>query len=267
MKIIECLHTDSRCYKAAQPALPIGIVVHSTGVKNPTMKRWVQPSRGDPNYNELIAQIGKNGNGNSWNRDVKKSAHYVIGKLANGTVGTAYILPEDFCAWAIGSGKKGSYNYNPTAHIQFEICEDGLTNETYFKDCYNAAVTLCFDICSRWGWEADVIVSHKEAYKLGYGSNHADIDHWLKKFGFTMDDFRHDVDLLLHPAKIPEVGDTVEFTGNLQYTNANKILGKKAKPGTAKIVQIYQLGKSRHPYLIKGSTVYGWVNEEDIRVI
>lgn len=200
MKIIECLHTDSRCYKAAEKSTPVGIVVHSTGVNNPNLKRYVQPSKSNANYDELIEVIGKNGNGNSWNRNIKKSVHYVIGKQANGTVGIAHVLPETFCAWGVGKGKKGSYNYNPTAHIQFEVCEDNLKNATYFNACYNAAVSLCADICRRWGWEADVIVSHAEAHKKGFASNHKDIDHWLKKHGKTMKDFRKDVDALLHPA-------------------------------------------------------------------
>ena len=264
MRIIECLHTESRCYQAAERALPVGIVVHSTGANNPHLKRYVQPSKEDPHRQELLALIGKNENGNSWNRNIQKSAHYMIGKLADGTVGIAHILPEEFCAWGVGKGKKGSYNYNPTAHIQFEVCEDDLKNAAYFKDCYEAAVSLCADICRRFGWEAAVIVSHKEAYKKGYASNHTDIDHWLKKHGLTMADFRRDVESLLHPTKPVAVGDTVRFIGNKQYTNAGKLLGKKAFPCTATILQIYRLGRERHPYLVKGTGVYGWVDETDI---
>ena len=270
MNIIKCLHTNSKCYKAAQEAVPVGIVVHSTGANNPNMKRYVQPSKSDTNYNKLIKTIGLNANGNSWNRSVDKAVHYVIGKLADGTVGVAQVLPETYCAWGVGKGKKGSYNYNPTAHIQFEVCEDDLKNATYFNDCYNASVALCADICKRWGWKSSAIVSHAEAYKKGYASNHADIDHWLKKHGKTMNDFRKDVDNLLNPPKVIAVGDIVEFTASTHYYSANSLTGKKCKPGKAKVLQIYQLGKSRHPYQIKaisggGSTVYGWVNAKDIK--
>ncbi len=262
--MIECLHTDSRCYKAAQEAIPVGIVLHSTGANNPSLKRYVQPSTDDPARGDLLALIGKNTNGNHWNRDIKKSVHYIIGKRADGLVDAAHILPEEFCAWGVGKGKKGSYNYNPTAHIQIEVCEDALTDEKYFFACYYEAIHLCADICARRGWEADVIVSHKEAYKLGYASNHGDIDHWLKKYGLTMEDFRDEVDILLHPEKIIVVGDTVQFVGTKQYTNSGKLTGKKAKPCEAKVLQIYQLGKARHPYLVKGSGVYGWVDERDV---
>ena len=64
-----------------------------------------------------------------------------------------------------------------------------------------------------------------------------------------------------------KVGDIVEFTGDTHYTNANAATGVKCKPGTAKITSI--AAGSKHPYhLIKeaggGSTVYGWVDAEDI---
>jgi N-acetylmuramoyl-L-alanine amidase CwlA len=164
----------------------------------------------------------------------------------------------------VGTGKRGSYNYTPTAHIQIEVCEDDLKDKEYFYACFRRASILCADLCARYGWEPDVIVSHKEAYKLGYASNHADIDHWMKKHGFTMKDFRQRVDLLLHPEKLIDAGDTVQFVGTKQYTNASKLLGKKAKPCEATVLQIYRLGSSRHPYLVKGSGVYGWVDEADV---
>ena len=201
MNLITCIHYDSKCYKCAQPAQQVGIVVHSTGSNNTSLKRYVQPSPSDPNYDELIKLIGKNTKNNSWNRQVDKSAHYFIGKLADGSIATAYILPEEYCAWGVGKGKLGSYNYNPTAHIQFEICEDGLKDKTYFDKVYKEAIELCADICKRYDWSSDVIVCHQECHQQGYGSNHADINHWLTKFDLTMDDFREEVDKLLNSVK------------------------------------------------------------------
>lgn len=65
------------------------------------------------------------------------------------------------------------------------------------------------------------------------------------------------------------VGDIVNFTGNRHYVSANSGTGHKCNPGKAKITAIYRLGESQHPYhLVKekggGSTVYGWVDAEDI---
>lgn len=63
----------------------------------------------------------------------------------------------------------------------------------------------------------------------------------------------------------PKVGDVVNYNGSTHYTSANSSSPKACKGGKAKITQIYQLGKSKHPYhLVRvsgaGATVYGWVD-------
>ena len=64
----------------------------------------------------------------------------------------------------------------------------------------------------------------------------------------------------------PKVGDIVNYNGDKHYANSNSAGGSACKGGKAKITNIYQLGKSKHPYHLvrvagKGSTVYGWVDE------
>ena len=64
----------------------------------------------------------------------------------------------------------------------------------------------------------------------------------------------------------PKVGDIVIYTGTKHYANANATSGPACKGGQAKITNIYQLGKSKHPYHLvrvsgNGATVYGWVDE------
>ena len=66
-----------------------------------------------------------------------------------------------------------------------------------------------------------------------------------------------------------KVGDIVSFTGGKHYTNANAATGTACKPGKAKVTQVYQPGKAKHPYHLVavsggGSTVYGWVDAADI---
>lgn len=68
------------------------------------------------------------------------------------------------------------------------------------------------------------------------------------------------------PAKwTPAVGDIVTYNGKTHYSSANSNSPKSCKGGTAKITQIYMLGKSKHPYHLihtgSGCTVYGWVDE------
>lgn len=198
MRLFECLITQNDCYKQGQRVYPVGIVVHSTGANNAYLKRYVQPSENDGNKAGLYGLLGVNANNNSWNRSgVSKAVHYMIGRVADGSVATAHILPEEFACWGCGKGKNGSYNYAPTAHIQFEICEDGLYDKAYFETVYKEATELCADICKRRGWDSSIIVSHKEAHAKGYASNHRDVDHWLTIYGLTMNDFRADVQALL----------------------------------------------------------------------
>lgn len=236
MRLIECIHTKSDCYGSGRKAItPVGIVVHSTGANNTNIKRYSQPSSDDKNRAELLKVIGENTNGNHWNRPkVEKAVHYFIGKLADGSVATVKNLPEDIAPWGCGKGKNGSYNYAPTGHIQFEVCEDNLKDKAYFEKVYKEATELCADICKRYGWKSSVIVSHSEAHKKGYGSNHADIDHWLKKFGLTMDDFRDEVDKLLAPK-----GTTiyrVQVGAYSKKANAENMMNQLKKKGFDAII-------------------------------
>lgn len=352
MDLLKCILYDSGNYRWCSGVVentsnvptqsqPVGIVLHSTGDSTTHLKRYVQPSKTDPEYSNLLKKIGTNTNGNSWNRPAsKKCVHYMIGKLADGTLATAQLLPEEFACWGLGSGKNGSYNYFPTQHIQIEM-QDG--NNDVFAKVWEQAVELCVDICNRYGWSEQVIVSHKEAYKLGYASNHADCDKWFSQNGKTMDDFRGAVkkamtvteirkgdivnfvgdkqwsnankaDALYKTAKpgksivkavysdkykhsvqlkavasgeakvngyvdredvepievfIPDVGEKINFIGSKQWSTANKldILSKKATPCVAIVKQIYHLGSSKHPFLVYGQKVNGWVNQEDIEKI
>lgn len=196
MTLKQCYLTNNPCYKAGTKikGAPTGIVVHSTGANNKNLKRYVQPTKTDANYNTIIADIGKNAYNNSWNRaSVKKLVHAFIGVNKAGKVETYQTLPFDVCCWGCGSGKKGSYNYNPTARIQVEICEDNLKNSTYFNSAFSEAADFCAYICQEYNLPVSRIVSHHEAYVAGYASNHGDCDAWLKKQGKTMAWFRAEV--------------------------------------------------------------------------
>lgn len=184
MNIITAYATENPCYKNAQKITPKGIVVHSTGANNPWLKRYV----------DAPAAVGNNTNGNHWNRaDMNVCVHSFIGYDANMKIAVANILPYNYKCWGVGSGNNGSFN---TTHIQFEMCEDGLTDAAYFNKMWNAAVEYCAYLCEKYGFNPlgeNVIVGHCEAYKLGYGSNHADPEHWFKKHSKSMDIFRNAV--------------------------------------------------------------------------
>ena len=93
----------------------------------------------------MIKTIGKNEYGTDWNTSQSNATtHAVIGKLANGTIGTVQCLPWNFRCWGCGSGKKGSGN---DYFIQFEICEDNLQDKQYFNKVYQEAVELTAFLC------------------------------------------------------------------------------------------------------------------------
>lgn len=181
--------TKCGCYKAKTPIKPIGILVHSTGADNPNLRRYVDAEE----------PLGKNVNGNHWNRpELTVQVHAFIGKDKTGEIAVAETLPKNIACWGCGRGKNGSYNYEPTPYIQFEICEQQGDRE-YFDKVFAAAIEYCADLCKRFGWTAENITSHGEAAKAGFASNHGDPDHWLKQYGKNMDWFRAKVAELLAP--------------------------------------------------------------------
>lgn len=195
MNLLKCILTANDCYKANRTIAPKGVMVHSTGANNPTLRRYVQPLAGDADYDALIAKLGKNPNGNDWNRSgTNACVHAFIGKLVDGSVGTAQTLPWNWRGWHAGTGTSGGSANN--THISFEICEDDLKGEDYFQAVYREAVELTAYLCGQYGLDplADgVVICHAEGYRRGIASGHADVEHWFPLHGETMDDFRADV--------------------------------------------------------------------------
>ena len=256
MRLKPCILTKNDCYVDHQKMTKVtGIVVHSTGANNKNLKRYVQPLKTYADYEPIIADLGKNSSGNHWNRSGwDKCVHAFIGVNAKGAVETYQTLPWDVCCWGSGSGKKGSYNYNPNARIQFEICEDGLTDEKYFNAVMREAQELCAWLCKKYKLSVDKVCSHAEAHKAGYASNHADIDHWLKKFGKDMNWFRSEVQKLMtgnsfEPFKVrvsiddlnirtgPSITHpkTGKFTGKGVFTIVEHALGVGSVTGWGKL--------------------------------
>lgn len=209
LEIKQCILTNNGCYKKGATMIPKGIVVHSTGINNPFLKRYVQPDDGI---------LGDNVYNNDWNRgDIAKCVHAMIGKDKDGNVRVYQLLPWDYKPWGCGKGKKGTYNDD---YIQFEICEDALTDEKYFNEAFALAAELCAYLAKMYNIPIKNIVSHKEAHKLGYASNHGDCDHWLKKFSKNMKWFRNEVNNIINP-----VTKKPTYTGYLDNATTSAING------------------------------------------
>lgn len=203
MILKECIFFANGAYKAAHHIKPMGIVVHSTGCDNEMLRRYVQPSTANTDANVILDDLGKNVYNNHHNQEYINGVyndicmHGYIGCNDKGIVEVYHTLPYNYACWGCGSGKKGSYNYSPYPHIQFEICEDSLNNKTYFDSAFNAAIEYCAYLCNTLHINVENIVSHKEAAKAGYASNHGDPENWLSKFGKNMDWFREQVKNML----------------------------------------------------------------------
>lgn len=181
MKLSQCFLTKNDCYKAGKKIVPKGVCVHSTGAKNPMLRRYVGPDDG---------QLGVNQNGNHWNvPNLKVCVHAFIGLLDDGTVATYQTLPWNWRGWHAGGAANNT-------HISFEICEDGLTDPVYFASVYKEAVELTAYLCKLYKLDpmADgVVICHSEGHARGIASGHADVMHWFPKHGKTMVTFRQDV--------------------------------------------------------------------------
>ena len=241
--------TLNPCYTKANLMVPAGIVVHDTSAGNPYICRYVGPDDG---------AIGPNRYGNDWNKPTaNKAVHAFIGYDKNDTVRTYNVLPWTYKCWGCGGGIKGSYN---NSHIQFEICDDGYKSADFFMSVYAEATELCAYLCKLFSLDVNTIVSHKEAHNAGYASDHSDTSVWFGKFGKTMDDFRRDVETLLH--------DTV-VTNKVTYllygagSKARKLMwldaGTEVKPtGTE---------KNGYTRVEVTQTYIGYIPNDDLEVV
>lgn len=208
-----CMMTNSTCYKQTRKMDIKGVLWHSTGANNKTIKRYVQPSENDKNCQSLIAKIGKNTSRTDWNHSSQQAGvNAWIGALADGSVAAVQTLPWNYRPWGCGSGSKGSCN---TGWIQFEICEDNLSDPNYFAKVYKEACELTAYLCKTYninpngfvnvnGITVPTILCHQDSYQLGLGSNHADVYHWFKKYGKDMATVRKDVAALMQSKVIEE---------------------------------------------------------------
>lgn len=197
MRIIQAYFTKHPCYNAKKKKItPVGIFVHSTGSVNRELRRYV----------DAEIELGRNQYNNHWNKsNATKSVHAFIGYDVDGDVIVAETLPHDIACWGAGSGTNGSYNYNPHAYLQFEICQGSNTDEAYYWDAITVAEEYCAYLCNLYGWTADNITSHAEAHKAGYASNHGDPISWMKHFDDDMDKFRARVQARLNGSETPVV--------------------------------------------------------------
>lgn len=251
-----CMQTQSTCYNGTSNMTVKGVLWHCTGANNPTLKRYVQPSDNAADRDKWVELLGVNTGKNDWNHIPQQAGlNAWIGKLADGTPTTVQTMPWDYRPWGCGSGGRGTCN---DGWVQFEICEDALTDAEYFNAVYQEGCELTAYICQMYGLDpkgtvshagvdVPVILCHNDSAKLGLGSYHGDVYNWFNKFGKTMDDVQNDVAALLasdepEPEPEPEYltyGEKVNMVCNLAISEVgylekltnDQLYDKTANPG------------------------------------
>ena len=181
MNIIKNYVTNSDCYKTGQKIYVKGIMIHSVGCPQPKASVFV-------------------GQWNRPGRDV--CAHAII----DGITGDIHqTLPWTSRGWHAGDsandthigiemGESDTIRYTSGANWVDE--GDGSRTKAITERTYKSAVELVAYLCKSFKLNPlkdGVIVSHYEGGKRGIASCHADPEHIWKKYGYTMDKFRKDV--------------------------------------------------------------------------
>ena len=196
MEIRQQMLTKNLCYINGKKHIVKGVMWHSTGSNNPNLSRYLP----DDGF------IGKNEYNNHWDQPRPGGRlvcpHAFIGKDKFGVARVYQTLPFDIESWTSGRGPRGSANQ--MGFVQFEICEDDLSNKAYFDEVYNLGVQLTAHIVKTYGIEvnAATIIDHSGGYKMGIASNHSDVMHWFKRYGKTMDSVIRDVRAILNPPAV-----------------------------------------------------------------
>ena len=174
MDIVEAFATKNRCYQAAIPLYPQGIMLHSIGTPQPSAAVLAR-------YFDQYQPGGQS-----------VCVHAFV--QADGTV--YQTLPWEMRGWHCGGAANGT-------HIGVEMTEPGAgmpyaAAAEQITGTYRTAVALFAQLCEMYSLDplADgVIIGHAEGHRRGVASNHADPEYLWNAYGmgYTMDGFRQDV--------------------------------------------------------------------------
>ena len=206
--IVEAVVTANKCYQAAIPLHPQGIMLHSIGCPQPNAAVMAHRYNTYQPDGQSVCVHGF----------VQRDGTYY------------HTLPYNLRAWHCG----GSANQT---HIGIEMTEpasivytggaswrdlDPAATEAHVRGTYAAAVELFAQLCEQYALDplADgVIISHAEGAARGIASAHADPAHLWRAFGLTMDGFRADV-----AAKMA-AGNTDEEDNMVRYDSIDDVPG------------------------------------------
>ena len=166
--MLVCMMTNSTQWAENRPLKkPKGIIIHSSRQDGAYLRRYIQPSKKDENYSDIIAQLGENRRHNDWNHiRTFHNFHYWIGKDNNDKIITVQTFPLTMKTWL-------------DDYIHICICEDNLNDREYLKKCLDNLIELCVDIVEEYSFKAKEIYDHSEL------SDYPDANYWLMKHGYN----------------------------------------------------------------------------------
>lgn len=178
-------------YRDFQNRGPKGAVLHSIGTPQPSAK--VIGDYFDSPTVEASVHMVLQADGLCYRLAPNHYRMWHVGGSANNThLGIEMTEPKEI-------SYDPSLGYRLTIHNREAVL-------SHVKLTYAAAVELFADLCREYGWDPlgeGVILSHKECYERGLGSNHGDPEHLWDALGtgYTMDTFRQDVKAALDGRK------------------------------------------------------------------
>ncbi|MDE6387007.1 MAG: N-acetylmuramoyl-L-alanine amidase [Lachnospiraceae bacterium] len=192
MEIVQSILTNNSCYKAGQKIAVQGLMLHSVGCNQPSAEVFVK----------------------EWNKPMEKKR--CVHAFIDGITGKVYqTLPWEYRGWHCGGAANNT-------HIGVEMCEPSGIQYTkgasfncldrndamaVVKRTYDTAVELFAFLCREYRLdplEEGVIISHKEGHARKIASGHEDPSHLWNglQSGYTMDGFRHDVEIAMHRGEV-----------------------------------------------------------------
>lgn len=205
MQIIQAFAVKNKCYQAATPLTPRGIMLHSVGTPQPSAAVFAR----------------------SFNQYQPGGASVCVHAFAQAD-GTVYqTLPWEMRGWHCG----GSAN---STHIGVEMTEpsEGMTYAEAAEQIagtYHTAVELFSELCKQYGLDPaqdGVIIGHAEGHRRGVASNHADPEYLWNAYGtgYTMDGFRADVAATM-AAKNTDEEDEEDEEDMVRYDSIDDVPG------------------------------------------
>lgn len=181
----KCIMYDSTCYKQSGFMSDVkGIMFSCSPFGASNLKRYVQPSKQDEHYDDILKKIGKCTTYTDLNNHFSERGFtFWIGRFADGTVGTVQTLPLRYRGWGSGScdidGITQSANDN---WIQCIIMGGIIEDDCYWSMVVQEMIKLSEYVCDQCNLDPlgyvqkgdvnlPVILSRNEAYAVKYAYN------------------------------------------------------------------------------------------------